>query len=459
MRKSIMSAIRFDVRKWVSGILFAVLGGAAVLAHAQPVSTNIFGKALSLEDALDMAMTRNTAILQAKADMRVNEGLVVQTRSIALPKLTASGNYTDQSRGSIQQFPIQSASMEQPSQNWSSSFRVQQSIYEGGRLTAALRAVKLTREASRLNYETTVADTLLSVRVAYADALLAGQQIAVQEASVKLLSRELDDMNKRFDAGTAPHFNVLRAKVELANAQPRLIRARNASRIAKNNLSNLLGANLPREVWEDIPMELSGKLQAVPFETPLPEAIGKALDKRSELAALRKLLSLRKEDIINAKSGYKPGVQVFAGYQWRSPTFGKDLSKEYDGWLAGGQMTWSIFDGAMTRGKIMEAEAREDRARLDVDDAVRRIEFQVRTAYSDFVEAREVMESQRQVQEQAEEALRLAEARLDAGTGTQLDALGAQTALTEARTTQIQALHDYEVAMAKLNWAMGLAIR
>jgi outer membrane protein TolC len=90
-----------------------------------------------------------------------------------------------------------------------------------------------------------------------------------------------------------------------------------------------------------------------------------------------------------------------------------------------------------------------------VDDKGRQIELEVRTAYSDFIEAREVLESQQKVQEQADEALREARARAEAGTGTQLDVLDAETSLTQARTTQIQALHDYAVARARLERAIG----
>ena len=85
----------------------------------------------------------------------------------------------------------------------------------------------------------------------------------------------------------------------------------------------------------------------------------------------------------------------------------------------------------------------------------RQIELQVRTAYSLFIEAKEVLDSQKTVQAEAEEALREAEARAAAGTGTQLDVLDAQTSLTQARTTEIQALHDYAVARAKLERAIG----
>lgn len=74
----------------------------------------------------------------------------------------------------------------------------------------------------------------------YYAALLALEQIGVQEASVKLLERELLDNQRRFDAGSVPRFNVLRAEVELANAKPRLIRARNA--LAQRE--DLVGASL-----------------------------------------------------------------------------------------------------------------------------------------------------------------------------------------------------------------------
>ena len=104
---------------------------------------------------------------------------------------------------------------------------------------------------------------------------------------------------------------------------------------------------------------------------------------------------------------------------------------------------------------MIEAEALHEKAQEDLDDGGRRIEQEVRTAYSSFLEAREVLESQKKVQERAEEALRLATARYEAGTSTQLDVLNAQTALTEARTTQVQAAHDYIVARARLERAMG----
>ena len=409
-------------------------------------------KPLTLADALNLALQQNRTILKSARDLEAAHGVSLQARAVAIPKVQVTGNYTATDRDALESaFPGQS----QASQNWDTGIRVVQSIYEGGRVLSSFRVAKLTREQAILTHQTIIADTLLATRVAYYDVLLAAQDIVVREASVNLLSKELDDQQRRLDSGTVPRFNVLRAEVAVANARPALIRARNNHRIAKNNLVNLLGYDLPRDVWEDIPMQLTDTLDAGGYSIELPDAISQALGKRTELGALRKLEQLRAEDITAARSGRLPSVQAFAGWGWRNRTFSTDITDSIDGWQVGAQATWSIFDGFQTRGKVVQAKAAHEKSKLELDDTSSRVELEVRTAYSIFVQAREVLESQKKVQEQADEALRLAKTRAEAGSGTQLDVLNAETALTEARTTQIQAKRDYVVAVAKLERAIG----
>ena len=411
---------------------------------------------LSLLDSLNLALTQNAALLKAKSDLQASYGIVVQTRAVALPQVIVNGQYKRTDRDAIENFPFAGAP-QLPDQNWNAGIQIVQSIYSGGRILAAVRAARLTKEQALLNYQTTLQDTLLNTRVAYYDVLLAAQQIVVHEASVKLLTQELEDQQHRYNAGTVPHFNVLRAEVAVANERPALIQARNNYRIAKNNLSNLLGYNLPRDIWEDIPLNLTDPLEAQPYRIKLPDAIQEALANRTELAALRKQEALQKENIVNARSGYKPAISVFGGYTWNNSQFTDptDLGWTLHGWNVGAGLSWDIFDGMLTRGKVMQAKALYEKSKTDVEDEGRRIELDVRTAYSLFIEAQEVLDSQKTVQAEAEEALREAEARASAGTGTQLDVLDAQTSLTQARTTEIQALHDYAVARAKLERAVG----
>src|SRR5208282_2629960 len=451
--------------KPIATLLFALAVGWNATALDANTSTNLpdwITRPLSLTDCLNLALQQNATILKAKDDLEASHGVVVQTRAVALPQMQATGQYKDTDPHAVESISGPGFSLTQPHQNWNAGAQIVQSIYEGGKMVAALKAASATKQQALAQYQTTVADTLLAVRVAYYDVLLAAQQITVHEASVNLLQKELEDQQRRYNAGTVPHFNVLRAEVAVANERPNLIQARNNYRITKNNLSNLLGYNLPRDIWEDIPLNLTDTLDAAPYQLDLPAGIQQALSRRTELVALRQTAELQRLNVVNAKAGYKPNLQVFAGYNWVNTQFGNPptyttpgLNEYLNGWNAGAQVSWDIFDGMLTRGKVVQARALYDKSKTDLDDKARQIELEVRTAYSDFIMAREVLDSQIKVQEEAEEALREASARADAGTGTQLDVLDAQTSLTQARTTEIQALHDYDAARAKLERAIG----
>jgi outer membrane protein len=448
----------------LAAVFFCLVLSGRVFAQA--TNTDLPGwmtRPLSMLDAVNVALQQSATILKAQNDLQASYGIVVQTRAIVLPQLSATGQYKYTQPSAIETIPFQG--FDQANQSWNAGFQLVQTIYDGGRLISAVQAARLTKEQALADYHTKVQDTLLFTRLAYYDVLLALEQITVHEASVKLLQTEVDDQQRRYKAGTVPQFNVLRAEVQLANERPLLIRAQNSYRVAKNNLSDFLGYNLPQDVWEDIPMNLTDVLDAEPYPVNLPIAIAQALENRSELEALKKTEALEKLGVVNARAGYKPTLQAFAGYGWFNQQYAVGgsppltpplaLDNAFGGYNAGAQVSWNIFDGLLTRGKVVQAKANYEKSQNDLADRTRQIELEVRTSYSDFVEATEVLDSQKTVLAEAAEALREAQARFDAGTGTQLDVLDAETSLTQARDINAQALHDYDAARARLERAIG----
>ena len=415
--------------------------------------------ALSLNDALEVALRQSPAILKGRQDIQESYGVSLQLKSAMLPRITGAASYLALGDGNIESVQTPAFGFRlRNNQFWNANILVSQPIYAGGGIQSRVRSAGLTREAALAQFQAIVANSLLSIKVAYDDVLLSLEQIQTQKASVALLEKELLDQRRRFDAGTAPRFNVLRAEVELANAKPRLIRAENAFRISKDNLTTLLGWNIPTNAPDGIPLKLADKLAAEPFDISLPMAIAKARVQRPELTVRTMDRRLRKEEVTQARANYYPSVGIAGGYQGQSRVFSNDLLVALDGWTAGAQFNWSILDFGLTKGRVDVAKARLAKSEIDEDDTVRQIDLEVRTAHSTFLESREVLASQQKVIEQAEEAVRLAMARNDAGSGTQLDVLSAQTALTEARTTHAQALRDYAVALARLDRAMGEGI-
>ncbi len=436
--------------------------GSPALAEPQPLpSTNapvrFMTAPLSMADAITLALRQGPEVRKAAKDVEAATGIAIQTQAIVIPKAGVAGDFGATQPKNVDSPDIPGITFG-TDQNWNSQFRVVQSLYEGGRMLSSLRAAKLIKERSLLDYQVVVADSIVETQVAYYNVLLAELQIVVNETAVNLLTNELADTQRRFDAGTVTRYNVLRAEVELANERPKLSRSRNAYRIAKNILANRLAFDIPKDTGDEIPLNLTDKLVAEPYEIALSPSIALAFAQRPELGSLRKTQALRHEDVVRAKAGYLPRLEAYAGYEGRNSMFSTDLAQPVNGWVAGVQLNWNIFDGFLTRGKVMEAQALHDRTTVELDDYTRKVELDVRTAYSNFIEAREVLESTRKVVEQAEETLRLATSRNDAGTGTQLDVLSARSALTEAQTTQNTAVRDYEVARARMARAIGANI-
>ncbi|MEI9962805.1 MAG: TolC family protein [Limisphaerales bacterium] len=162
------------------------LAGTLLAQGADTNSLAWVSRPLPLTDCLNLALQQNATILKAKNDLEASHGIVVQTRAVALPQLNASSQFKSTDPDAIESFPGTTSS---PHQNWNAGVQIVQSIYEGGRLGAALRAAGATKQQALAQYQTVISDTLLNTRIAYYDVLLAAQQITVHEASVNLLQR------------------------------------------------------------------------------------------------------------------------------------------------------------------------------------------------------------------------------------------------------------------------------
>jgi outer membrane protein TolC len=298
---------------------------------------------MTLDQALEYALSHNVTLRKGRQDLEEAQGLSIQQRSARLPRLGMTGNYQQLDEGRIERVQFSAAQPAMPfmnNQSWNANLVVTQPIYAGGKYNSLARSSRLTREASLAAYQALVANTLLEVRVAYSDVLLSVEQIAVQEASKKLLERELETARRSLEAGSVPKFNVLRAEVELANALPPLIRARNQERIARNTLALLLGCDIPTDSGVDIPLRTADSLRAEPFEISVGAALNAAWIRRPEIKAAQVASQLRHEEVLQTRADLLPSLSGTAGYGVQNRNFIRDLDRTLDGWTVGVQANW-----------------------------------------------------------------------------------------------------------------------
>ncbi len=434
-----------------------ILAGASLLAalpvHAQlndgkPDPDYSVPERLDLEYSLAFAIDNNFTIRQAKERIRQQEGVVLEVRAAEIPAVTGSGGYqrNDAAVGPTGE-----------DRYWSFDITARQILYAGGGVRANIREQQLSLDAAVLALQEIINESLLDVRTKFYTVLVSREKIKVQEQNVELLQRQLQDVKNRFEAGTVSNFEVLRAEVAVANAQVPLITARNDYRLSIETLRQVLGFTTATDVNVTKIPEFMGTLDFVPASFDLRSALSTAREHRPDLLRLRKLETAAEEGIVARRAGYYPNLSIYGGYDWRKGIGSNSLPGDRNGWTVGLSSSWNIFDGRATAGRVVQARSFLEQTKLAVGETQLAVDVEVRRAISTFQQATELAEASKKVVTQAEEAVRLANARYNAGTATQLDVLTSQVDLTTARLNQLQAFYSYNVAVATTRKAMGLS--
>lgn len=407
---------------------------------------------LSLHACLELALEHNAELRTAASRIKEQKGVVLSAEAILLPKLDLSGSYRRVDKDSL---PSVGGISLGNDETWQSAVRVTQPLYTGGRGLSARRQARKLEEAAVKEFEITVNKVVYDVKVAFYNTLLAKARVEVRKQSVELLEKQLQLEKNKLKAGTVSDFNVLRSEVELANAKTPYIKARNDLRLALDELARIIGQSVekPEEIKHSF--KIAGKLEYKDLELHLPRALEVAYKQRPELKRFTLLKEAASEGIDLARAGYFPSIDLYGGYGWQSKVDAQKLSELDEGWEAGVNASWRIFDSFETSGKVRQAK--EGKSQIAIAERQERlnIDVQVRKALSDLVESRELVYASRKVLEQAEESLRLVTARNEAGVARQIDVLDTQVALTDARTNNIEALHAFNVARAALDRATG----
>ncbi len=414
---------------------------------------------LSHEDAIRLALQQNAELLAARKEIARTLGLVMEVRAQALPQIRLTGEYREtddalreNSERSEESGPVAPDNVSAPEGGdriWNVAIEASQLIYAGGKVRAATKLARFTRDQSYFSLCERINNLVSRVTREYYAVVLAEALVAVQEESVELLQRQLNDQESRFRAGSVPEFNVLRARVELASARPDLIRAKNDQRLGIARLSRTLALDGADR------LRLTDTLRYLPATFSYTDAVVAAKQNRAVLKQRRLQMLIEAQQLKVELADYLPRVEAIAAYEARNTRLRDDIDQAVYGWFVGLRGRWNIFDGFDTAGRVRQARARLERARAEYDDSVRQVELEVKEAYLRWVEANEILQSQGEVVAQAREALRLAQARLDAGAGTQLELFDARVALTRAQVTRLESLFEHISARSEVLRAMG----
>jgi outer membrane protein TolC len=414
---------------------------------------------LTIDDCVQLTLQKNPQILQAIAAIRQASGNYITVRAGLLPQFGVTNVGYQYSYGTINQGVSQLSAFaprsDQPFSTWNITLGGSQLVFDGWKTPSLTAAAKMSEQIAYFQLRSTIDTNIATVVQQYYQVVLDRALVIANEQQVALYQTQVSDQQSRYDAGTVPRFNVLQAQVQLANALPPLITAKNNLRIALFTLVTTIGLNYPNMQNIEIPFDVVGNLDYHPRKIDSNASIHTALVRNPGLKAQRMNILVAAKQITAAIAGWLPTVGAIGGRELQGYQ-GRHLDDTLQGWFVGATGSWAIFDGLATYGNVKQAKATMMNYKIAYDNAVRQVILQVQQAISNLKDAQETIDSQKATVEQAVEALRLSRERLDAGAGVQLDVINAQVQLLQAQTAVLNAYYNYIQYLAQYDAALSL---
>ena len=336
---------------------------------------------------------------------------------------------------------------------WTGGVTVSQLLFQGGKVGAGLAGARAYEDAAGAQLQETRQDVVFRTRRAYLNALYATRLVAIAEDGRRLAEEQLQRVALYQRVGSAADYDVLRARVEVANQDPAVIGARNERDIAFLELRALV--NVPPET----PMELDpGPLAAVDSIVEVDvAALSQAVAARYALEAAEATVDVRRQAVRFYRGDYWPQFRfnLYLGAQ-AYPTAFSPVGRQWRrDWNASVTVSWPLFEGMRTRAQVQQAQAELDRARLQLDQTREAVQLEVERARAELTRARSLLEARRQTVTQATRAYRLAGVRYANGISTQLEVSDARLAMQQSELNEAQATRDYLLAIANMERALG----
>jgi outer membrane protein len=411
----------------------------------------LVGRELTLEEAVNIGMENAPKIVARIGDYVAAQQRINQALSPLLPQLTGSGSYgrarsINSVTGSSFHGDFGSASV-----------TASQLLWDFGRTWAAKDVAKSSAEALKEVLEAQKLDISQLVKTQYNTLLLSKRLVEVNLAALDRAEVNLRSAQGFFQVGTQPKSFVTRAEVDVANARVNVIRAQNAVSLARVALNTAMG------IAVNAPTEVKDILAYQQFPMNREALVAEAIRNRPEFRQVKAQAEAADASVRQTFRDFFPnlfgsgtygvtGVTGSPAFNSRSTNGFVDSGNE---WSVGLSLSWSIFDGGNRVARYKEAKANLEAAQARVRDTELQVWQSVEQSYLNLGEAEERIGAAHKAVESAEENYQLARGRFDAGVANIIELTDAQLALTQAQSTEAQALSDYRIAIANLERALG----
>ena len=408
-----------------------------------------FSGKLTLQDALQRALTYNLGAIGVSTAIRQAQGQSRVARSVLLPNLNGAfrENYLTQDLQALGiRVPFLPAVV-----GPINYFDLRATLTQNFVDMTSLNNYRATKEVVKANEQAMqdARDTIvLAVGASYLQVIAAKARVESARAQIDTAAAVYKQTLQRRQAGVAAQLEVNQDSVRERTQRQRLATLENDLARQKINLARLTG--LPPsdkfELADDVAFSPAPELS-------VDDAVKQALDGRADLKAAEAQVRAAERSRAAAKAERLPSLAVSADLGEIGPRFNEGAHT----YTVAGSLKIPIWQGGRVEGDVAQSEAALDQRRAEMDDTRGRIESDVRNAYLDLQAATNQLDLAKSNQDVARESLRLTREKFDAGVSDSVEVTQAVEAVSSSDLDYITALFAHNLAKLSLARAMGQA--
>lgn len=428
-----------DIRSPVAFLMAA----AVLIVTGDSASAQDPARVVTLEEAVEQALSNDPAAVAAAGAEQASRAQLRQAWGSYLPTLTLNSSYGNSSNQRFDQ-----ATGRLVSESYTAQITAGYDLFTGGRRILQQRAARAGMTAATAEHRAQRFQTILNTERTFYAAAAGDELVTAAQQRLQRARQQLTFAQARLQLGTATRSDVLRAELEVGNAELAVIDAESNRRSARLELGRLMGVD----------GEVQPSPGALPEESPeLPpvEELASIAERTAPSAvAARSTYEASRAASLSTLAAYLPSIRATGGYDWQAVEFPPN------------DQSWSIrlvasiplFNGLQRETAVTQARINARVADARARDAAIGARIAAEDAARELGSAERRVEIARRSVELAREDLRVQEERYQLGNATILDLQASQLALAEAEVAWVEARQTLATAIGQLETVLGQTV-
>jgi outer membrane protein TolC len=404
---------------------------------------------LTLDLAIQMALTRNEQALTADQQVDVANAQVVRARAFFLPNITGTGTYTRRPFQVLRTIGSQQIAVQRYNAI-SGAIVLNLTIFDSQSIPALMQA-RSGRMAQQYASSESKRRLAFEVSNAFLSSLSVTQVLEAAKRRADFAKQALEAAKARYSAGLVSIHDVTRAELEYVTAQAAIIQAKGQADTTLIQLGNLLAdTSAPKKTLKSPDFLLQAAEEKQIEEGSL---IAEAQNRRLDLNSLRWTAKGQRALLIAPTLKWFPSLALTGRYTYTNES---GLTGRPTNWNAGLVLTWNLFDGFNRNADYIEQRALTNISDLNVKAAQRQVDLDVRDALVSLANQRDSLKQATIADEVAKRNAAEITELYRQGLSTALEVADANVSLFEAEVELVTARYGLGIAYLNLEAALGL---